>query len=143
MTLREMQSQDLSRVVELEKICFSDPWTEEMFSSGLSVPFFTGLVIESEGELLAYACSSCLFEDAELLNIAVRPQSRGLGLAKRLMTEIEERAKQSGATRILLEVRKSNEPAQGLYRAFSYSEIAVRKKYYEDGEDALVMEKTL
>ena len=143
MKLRAMEEQDVRAVANLEKVCFSDPWTEEMFTDGLRLPFFVGAVVEESGEIIAYACETVLFEDAEVLNIAVAPNYRKMGIAKMLLTHLEERAKALGASRSLLEVRVGNTAAISLYRLFSYHEISVRKKYYEDGEDALVMEKTL
>lgn len=142
MVLRAMTTADLAEITALERLCFSDAWNREAFESSLSVPFFSGTVLEENGEILAYACLSVVFEDAELLNIAVAPKQRKRGYGKMLLQAVLTQAKERGATHCFLEVRKSNAPAIALYESFGFLAYGVRKKYYGD-EDAIVMKKQL
>ena len=93
--------------------------------------------------MVGYACETVLFDEGEIANVAVSPERRGQGLGKRLMDWLEERAKSLGAEKLFLEVRVSNAPALALYNGCGFEPLAVRKKYYPDGEDALVMTKKL
>jgi ribosomal-protein-alanine N-acetyltransferase len=142
MTLRAMTTADLAQITALESRCFSDAWNREAFESSLSVPFFSGLVLEENGEILAYACLSVVLEDAELLNIAVAPEQRKRGYGKTLLRAVLTQAQERGATACFLEVRKSNAPAIALYESFGFVAYGIRKKYYGD-EDAVVMKKPL
>ena len=98
-------------------------------------------MVEKENRIVGYACQTVLFEDAEILNIAVKKEDRREGLGKKLMLAMQEKAISLGAQKSFLEVRISNESALKLYRSLGYNDLSVRKKYYEDGEDALVMQK--
>jgi ribosomal-protein-alanine N-acetyltransferase len=134
---------DTLAVAELEKQCFSDPWSAELFESAFASPFFHGLVVKEDGEIIGYACQTVLFEDAEILNVAVAPVARGKGVGRALMNEMIVAAKTLGAEKMFLEVRVSNAPALGLYRGLGFQDGYIRKKYYEDGEDALTMSLAL
>ena len=109
----------------------------------MNSPFFYGILFEEAGQVCAYACETVLFEDAEILNVAVAPSFRRRGLGKALLLALEEYAKKQGAERLLLEVREGNVSARGLYDSFGFSAFGVRKNYYEDGENAVVMQKII
>ncbi|MBQ8375261.1 MAG: ribosomal protein S18-alanine N-acetyltransferase [Clostridia bacterium] len=143
MIVRLWKQEDIATISELEKNCFSDPWTEEMLKSVISPPFSHGFLLEENGEIVAYGCLATVFEDAEVQNIAVAPKYRKRGLGRLLLNEMEAFAKKAGATKCFLEVRENNFNALGLYLNSGYRQISVRKRYYADGENALVMEKEL
>ena len=143
MTLREWRVEDVPNIVALEKICFSDAWTEEEIQSCLRFPLYKTFLLELDGELVGYACETVLFEDAEILNIAITPKYRKKGYGKKLLTEMLIAAKKLGAEQAFLEVRESNSSAKGLYVAFGFEQMGLRKGYYPDGEDAIVMTKKL
>ncbi len=127
----------------MENRCFTDPWTEEMLSDCLRYPYYHCFVAEEGGQVCGYCCLILLFEDGEVANIAVDIPHRGKGIAKALMEKMHQAARERGATRTLLEVRKSNASAIALYGGFGYEVYGVRARYYPDGEDALLMEKRL
>lgn len=141
MEFREWTKEDISKIAALEQVCFSDPWTEEMLFSGLKNRFFHGILLEENGEILGYACETVVFEDAEIGIVAVAPEHRKKGLGKRLMEKLEDIAISLGAEQTFLEVRVSNQAALALYRGFGFEIVRKRERYYEDGEDALVMRK--
>ena len=80
---------------------------------------------------------------ADIESVFVNPNYRGKGIAKSLLTVLEKELKEVGIQNVLLEVRSSNLPALSLYKGFGFEEISVRKKYYPDGEDALVLKKVI
>ena len=143
MIAREWKREDIPQIAEIEKQCFSDPWNEQAFVSGMNSPFFYGVLFEEGGQVCAYACEMVIFEDAEVLNVAVSPSFRRQGLGEKLLIALEEYAKNKGAERLLLEVREGNSPARGLYEKLGFAPFGVRKNYYEDGENAVVMQKTI
>lgn len=143
MIARAWEREDIPQIAEIERECFSDPWSEQAFESGMNSPFFYGILFEEAGQVCAYACEMVIFEDAEILNVAVAPLFRRRGVGKKLLLALEEFAKNKGAERMLLEVREGNLSARGLYEKQGFSAFGVRKNYYEDGENAIVMQKTI
>ena len=143
MTYRSWKFEDILKISELEKECFSDPWTYRMFVEGFSSKLFYGVCAVEDGEIVGYACETVLFENAEVDNIAVAESCRRRGVGKKLLKKLETEAKERGARVILLEVRVSNAPAMTMYLKEGFKGIYVRPRYYPDGEDAVVMHKEL
>ena len=143
MTYRSWKFEDILKISELEKECFSDPWTYRMFVEGFSSKLFYGVCAVEDGEIVGYACETVLFENAEVDNIAVAESCRRRGVGKKLLKKLETEAKERGARVILREVRVSNAPAMTMYLKEGFKGIYVRPRYYPDGEDAVVMQKEL
>ena len=143
MVIRQWTKEDIGVIAEMERRCFHDAWTEEMLSDTLRYPIYNCFLAEEEGQVCGYCCLITVCEDAEVGNIAVDIPFRGQGIAQALMDAMHSRAKEKGATECFLEVRVSNAPAISLYKKFGYEGYGIRAKYYEDGEDALVMKKVL
>ena len=143
MTYRSWKFEDILKISELEKECFSDPWTYRMFVEGFSSKLFYGVCAVEDGEIVGYACETVLFENAEVDNIAVAESCRRRGVGKKLLKKLETEAKERGARVSLLEVRVSNAPAMTMYLKEGFKGIYVRPRYYPDGEDAVVMQKEL
>jgi ribosomal-protein-alanine N-acetyltransferase len=97
-----------------------------------------------EGPIAGFAVVWLVHDELHVLNVAVAPEARRSGVARRILDRVEGRAREQGARVSMLEVRRSNQPAIALYRSLGYREVGVRPGYYaEDGEDALVMDKAL
>ena len=142
MTVRQCQRQDLPKIAEIEKACFSDAWTVEMLESEMERKDFFGLVAESDGALIGYAFATVLFENADLERIAILSKYRGKGFGGELLDALLSGAKAQGAEQIFLEVRVSNTSALGLYESRGFVRTRLRKGYY-GGEDAAEMKKAL
>ena len=144
MIVRAWQQEDIPEIVKMEARCFSDPWTEEMLSSVLIYPLYSSFLVEDRGQVCGYAC---LIEipnaEVTVANIAVDAPFRGKRIGKMLMDAMHERARAIKAEESFLEVRVGNEAAIALYKKYGYEIFGVRAKYYEDGEDAYVMKKSL
>ncbi len=143
MTIRFWEEKDIDVIAKIEQECFIAPWSKEMLCDCLRYPYYRCFVAEEGGQVCGYCCLIALFEDGEVANIAVSKEYRGRGIAKALMKTMHDTAKRNGATRCLLEVRKSNAPAISLYQGFGYQKYGERARYYEDGEDAILMQKDL
>lgn len=132
----------LQKIVDLQKNFFSDGWTEEMLNAGFKENNLKGFVAIEGEKIIAFITYSLTQDYSDLLDILVHPDFRGQSIAQELMrkylAEIKDKTQKS-----LLEVRQSNEKAISLYNKFGYNTISTRKKYYEDGENALIMQKEI
>lgn len=144
MMIRKMQTQDLKKVVEIENQCFSTPWSKESFADSLKIPDALFLVAIDSEELLGYCGIYLSLDEGEITNVAVKKEARKQGVAGELLTQLQELAVAKKVSRILLEVRISNDAAIGLYEKFGFSKIGVRKKFYKNPiEDAFLMDKIM
>lgn len=142
-SIRPMVREDLDAVMAIEQASYPAPWKREHFiqeiHSHLSVPF----VVLVDGTVAGYVCLMSLFEEAQILNIAIDPARRGQGLARLLMDHAIAVATERGAELLTLEVRESNSAAITLYESYGFERYFVRRGYYEGKEDAILMEKRL
>ena len=133
---------DLKKLMEIEKISFSHPWSLSLFEGELDNPSSTCLkILTKDSIFVGYIVTRDIVDETHILSIAVHPDFRRKGLAKMLIETCEKNF--CGGKLLLLEVRVSNEPAIGLYKKLGFKQLYVRKRYYPDGEDAIVMEKKL
>lgn len=138
---RRMTADDVGRVAELELASFTAPWSPDTFVHLLDRSGCELRVLEDpEAGVVAYAVLWCILDQGELANFAVAESHRGRGLGRRLLEHVLEVARERGVEALYLEVRVSNEAALALYRAYGFTEVGRRKKYYDKPvEDALVM----
>jgi len=142
--LRRMELDDLPTIVELEHLIFPDPWSEDNFRHEITQnQFCLALVAEWQREIVGYVISWLLGDEIRIANIAVSPLYRRLGIGKILLNTILDEGWQHGGRRAFLEVRRSNLAAIALYQKYGFRKVGVRKKYYRNGEDAILMEKQL
>ncbi|MCD6156152.1 MAG: ribosomal protein S18-alanine N-acetyltransferase [Candidatus Atribacteria bacterium] len=142
-TIQKMRFQHLPYVVAIEKQSFKHPWSYSLFLSELSNKIAHYFVALLGNKLIGYIGLWIYLREAHITTFAIHPDFRGKGYGKRLLHYAFDFAKNKGCKEILLEVRTSNKVAQALYRKLGFSQIGLRKSYYSDGEDALVMKKNL
>lgn len=137
---RNLSEDDLARVLEIERGCFSTPWHESTFR-GLIRRTDTDLVAaELDGVLVGYAVCWTILDQAELGNVAVAPAARSRGTGQLLVEAAMARIRGRGARECFLEVRETNVVAQALYRSHGFDVVGRRRGYYSrPTEDALVM----
>ena len=137
-----MKAADVAAVAELEKICFSDPWSERSVASELNNPLSYWLVAMEDDRLAGYVGSQTVCGETDMMNIAVHPDFRRCGIAQMLVGALVEALQEQGSHCLTLEVRASNEAAQRLYEKMDFSQIGLRKNYYRNPrEDALILRK--
>lgn len=141
--IRSMQSTDMSRVLAIERQCHGYPWPEDIFTDELAASHAHIDVLEEDGEVAGFLCWWLIAGEIEIQNVATALRHRRRGVGRRLMEHLLAAAARLNATRMLLEVRVGNEGAIALYRAFGFTDCGLRRTYYPDGEDALLMEKLL
>lgn len=142
-TLREILSSDIPAIAGIERECFLLPWAEKEIVSAVSRADFCGVVAQMGDKIVGYVLGLALFEDAEVLRIAVAKKYRGQKLGGAILDAFFALVKAKGAQKVFLEVRMSNVPAIALYESRAFTRGRVREKYYEDGESAVEMYKKL
>ena len=137
---RRMREEDVKRVHELETICFRTPWSYNSLMGELTNSVAHYIVAVSDGLVIGYAGAWVMFDEAHMTNIAVDPDHRGKGVARRMILKLMKLALSKGAERMTLEVRETNHTAQRLYASLGFAYAGTRKHYYTDtGENALIL----
>lgn len=126
-------------MAEIEKEAFDMPWTENMFIPELNCADATYLVGTRGNEVVCYGGFHSVLDEAHITNIVVRNTDRGRGIGKFLMSALIAKAREKGAKHITLEVKSTNIPAIRMYEGFGFRVEGVRKRYYNNMFDALVM----
>ena len=140
--LHMMTEAHVAQVAELERICFSDPWSEKSVASELNNPLSLWLVA-TDGETVAgYVGSQSVAGEADMMNVAVHPDYRRQGIARLLVERLVTALKEMGVHSLTLEVRASNAPAIRLYEGLGFSQVGLRPNYYRNPkEDAYILRK--
>ena len=140
MELVKLTEAHIPQMVELEKICFSLPWTADMIRSELNNPSCLYLAAVDGDTLVGYIGVQTVLDEGYINNVAVRPEYRRRGLAAALISLLINEARTIGLAFMTLEVRESNAPAIALYEKLGFTTVGRRKKYYEKPrEDAILM----
>ena len=142
MMIVAMNETHIAQVAALEKICFSDPWSETSVASELVNPLSCWLVAEEDGVVAGYVGSQTVIDESDMMNVAVHPDHRRKGIAEALVVELVEALKKRESRCLTLEVRASNEPAKALYEKLGFNQVGLRKNYYRNPkEGALILRK--
>jgi [ribosomal protein S18]-alanine N-acetyltransferase len=137
---RPMNIADLDEVMTIERSSFRFPWSAGFFRQELQVACARSILAEADGKIIGYVLFWVLPGAMDIHNIAVHANYRRHGIARVLLGQVIDEAKRQSITRVLLEVRRSNLPAQKLYEAMGFTTTGVRKGYYSDNaEDAFAM----
>jgi ribosomal-protein-alanine N-acetyltransferase len=138
-----MTEGDIDEVLLIENASFIAPWSRELFVKELENKFSHNLIARRSDEVTPSIAAYIVFwdvaDETHLLDLAVHPDCRRAGIARLLLSEMLAIAGKGGSSRVILELRRDNDGAIELYRSFSFKEIGIRKKYYSDSEDAIVM----
>lgn len=151
--LRVAELADVQVMHRLETILFPDgAWHIDFFLEELTHPTRTYYMLELPAEgsednegswrAIGYCGTMVVADTADVQTIGVLPEYEGHGYGRAMLEQMHERTREQGAERILLEVRVDNPRAQRLYERNGYRAIHVRRGYYEDGTDAIIMECT-
>ncbi len=144
-TWRAMTPDDIDRVVTLERLAYSHPWTAGNFADSLAAGYPACTAWRGD-DLLGYCLAMRVPDEWHVLNLCVHPGWQGRGIGRGLLTWAETGAQADGAQSILLEVRASNERARRIYEQAGFFRIGLRRGYYpshQGREDAIVMRLSL
>ena len=141
LTIRPFQPGDLQAVSKIEEACFDEPYPEYFFRQLAEANPQTFLVALSDDSLVGYAIVDRWSDHGHLVSIAVQPEHRRQGVAQQLIDRLETQLSPDSMVR--LEVRRSNKAAIQFYTKNGYRFAGVEEHYYKEGEDALIMEKSI
>lgn len=142
MEILPMTQCHVPQVAALEKICFSDPWSENSVAGELSNPLSCWLVCVENDTVLGYVGAQTVLGETDMMNLAVIPQARRQGIAESLILNLVAELKRQESHCLSLEVRASNAPARALYEKLGFAQVGRRPNYYRNPkEDALILRK--
>lgn len=142
LVIEPMRRRDLTAIQSIERQVYPKPWTIGVFTGELDLAkqgqrsYVSAFL---RGQLVGYAGMMFNMDEAHITNIAVDPARQREGIGRRLLAELAWDARNHHCVGLTLEVRMSNVAAQGLYTEFGFEAAGVRKNYYENVEDAIVM----
>lgn len=132
-----------SEIYEIEKLSFSVPWSIASIESFLNNTD-TVCIVAKLDKVIGYIGMYDISGEGEITNVAVSPEHRTSGVGSMLVDALISEAKKRSISKLMLEVRSSNYPAQHLYKKYGFTEVGTRKNYYTyPKEDAILMDKIL
>jgi len=137
--IRKAVAADVPAMAEIERQSFAQPWSQASLQSALDDGRNVVLVGAIDGALLGCANGWCIGDEAEISRLAVLQRERRHGIGAKLLGRLLEELAKLGAARVFLEVRTSNVAALRLYENAGFLQVGLRRRYYEDGEDAIIM----
>lgn len=138
-TIRKMTQNDIKDIAELEKECFSEPWSEDSLKDELTNETARFYVLRDNEKLLGYIGSNNICGEVYITNVAVNETTRGKGYGKQLVNHLVQQSEHENALFVTLEVRESNENAIRLYEKCGFKKIGERKNFYSKPmENALI-----
>ena len=140
MEIKRTKKRDIAAIAELEKLCFSAPWSEKAIEETMSGERAVFLTAKEGVEIAGYIGSYCCYPEGYITNIAVAPAFRRRGIGRALVSELIKIGREEGFSFLTLEVRASNEAAISLYKSLGFSDVGLRPKFYSAPvEDARLM----
>lgn len=132
---------DLVTAFKIEQASHAFPWTEATFTSNQGERYLN-LKLEADGQMVGFAISQIVLDEATLFNIAIHPTMQCRGFGRTLLTALIAQLATRGVATLWLEVRAANRGAIALYESLGFNEVTVRRNYYpgrNGREDAIVM----
>ena len=140
--IKKMTEAHVTQIAQIEKLCFSDPWSEKSVASELNNRLSLWLVALDGDTVAGYVGSQSVLDEADMMNIAVHPDYRRQGIGRNLVLALADALKKKGIRGLMLEVRVSNAPAIALYEQLGFRQVGMRPNYYRNPkENALILRK--
>ena len=140
MKIRQAKVTDLEKIYDIEKRVFSNPWSKESIKNELNrTSCSLNFVSENNNHLIGYCFSHIIDKEVHILNMAIDVPYQYLGNGKEFFSLIIKNYMEH--TNVFLEVSKTNFPAINLYLNFGFKETDIKKKFYSNGDDAILMSR--
>lgn len=137
---RPMTTADMDEIMAIERSAYRSPWSQGFFLQELQVACARSILAELDGKIIGYVLFWLVPGTIDIHNLATHVNFRRRGVARYLLGRVLGHAREQSISRVTLEVRKSNLPAQKLYESMGFVTNGIRKGYYsDDGEDAVAM----
>lgn len=135
---------DVAALAELERLCFSDPWSVAGIRETIQYETARTFVAQESDRIVGYVIARISGTEGEILDLAVLPERRRRGIGGTLLTSVWNALQSEGVKELYLEVRATNRPAIALYRGRGFRPVGMRPRYYRNPpEDALVLRAPL
>lgn len=136
--------EDIRGMYAIEKSSFNMPWSYDAFAENFYNNYSVYVLTECEEEIIGFGGMQVIFDEAHIMNVAVKKSKRRLGAATKMMELLISEARNRSVKSVFLEVRSGNDSAKNLYARQGFVPIAIRKQYYSDNnEDAIIMKKEI
>ncbi len=136
--ITKMQFEDLQNIKQNLQSDYDDFWDLDVISEELKCENSIYIVAKSQDEIMGFAGIKVILDEAELMNIVTKKDSRNLGIATKMMGKIIQICKENKVSKINLEVNVKNTIAINLYKKYNFEEVKLKKKYYNNTDDALL-----
>ena len=138
--IEQISKKDVPSVAEIEKECFSTPFSEADIIEYIGNPLWHFFVAKLENEVVGYLSFTKIIDECQIVNVAVLESARQMGVGTLLIENLLDFCRQNGVIKLFLEVRESNVPAIKLYEKFGFLAAGVSKNHYSmPTENALLM----
>lgn len=138
--IRELKESEIPLIADIERVCFSTPWSEKSIEDSFCLDCNHFFVCESEGRIAGYIGLSIAADEGYILNVAVLPEYRRKGIGEALVRYVITGF--GDLAFVTLEVRPSNTVAVALYQKLGFERVGERKNYYRNpDENALLLTK--
>lgn len=141
--IRNIDRQDIPRLVELEEELLKETVGEEMLAAELHNKFARFYVATISDVVIGYLSCWMVEDTVDIINVVIDKNYQHQGYGQALFFKMEQEAKLEGCTNIILEVKENNTGAINFYLKQGYKEISMRKNYYQDHTNALIMKKVI
>lgn len=139
---KKLKPADAVAMSNIEKSCFSLPWSSEQCAGALRQKTFSAYGLWHKDQLLAYISFYHHLDEVEIINLAVIPEQRRKGFGGKILSILLQVAAKMGMQKVVLEVRETNAAAIALYKRHGFCQSGIRRRYYPDnGENALIYQK--
>lgn len=138
-SIRPARPDDLPALLGIETACFADPWAVDTLREALQDEKTIVLVATVGAQVCGYGVAWTVFDEGDLTRLAVAPMAQRMRLGALLTQALLGACAQQGAQKVFLEVRADNDGARRLYEQQGFKQVGLRRNYYSDGADAIVM----
>lgn len=129
----------LDSLIELEKICFSIPWSKKLFENDINNEKAYYVLALYNNITIGYCGLYKVLDEADITNIAVHPDFRNQGIANQMLNRIIKHCEENKISKVMLEVRESNYNAINLYKKQGFKIVGNRKNYYSDNKETAIL----
>lgn len=137
---RRARRDDLEALLDIERRSFDVPWTQGEMEEEFDLAYSRPWVAEQNGRVVAFGIHWLIAGESQLADIAVHPDFQRQGVGRRMLEKLLDDARSSGMSKMTLEVRAGNTAAIDLYLKRGFVETSRRPRYYEDRDEAVLME---
>ena len=137
--IKQMTLSDLQKIKDILLTDFDDFWNFEIFKDELANNNSSYLALLYDDEIVCFGGIKIILDEANLMDIVTRKDMRHKGFAKILLNELIILSKEKKCKTITLEVNENNLNAINLYKSFKFEEVGKRKRYYQNGDNAILM----